>query len=352
VLAAVLLAFAGCENTDPEPPFTADAAEAHHYQLPVIFHVFQDASDSGERMSAARAVAIIDGCNKYFQNKKASGSVDMNLEFIAATADPKGKPLSEGGIHRVTVSNPTMDFTAFMKDKKNIEYLWDPNEYINVMVYPFRSEANAETFTLGAAHLPYTVRPDHLDGLESTDVFLTLENLGYPHCISLNKTYINEQESVVGSFYNSLDPVSALAHELGHYLGLHHAFNEGEGDDLDLCANTDYCDDTPAYNRGEYLDFLDRYTPISGDKITLEDLRVLTLRKDCLTHEESTPNNVMDYDISWVNRFTTDQRARVRYVLARSPLVPGPKVKKGAATRSVSGPIDLPMRMMKCTKRR
>ena len=70
------------------------------------------------------------------------------------------------------------------------------------------------------------------------------------------------------------------------------------------------------------------------------------LRKNCSTGEESTPNNVMDYEISWVNRFTDNQRSRVRYVLTHSPLVPGPKVTR-TITRATTSPQEFPMRMIK-----
>lgn len=54
-----------------------------------------------------------------------------------------------------------------------------------------------------------------------------------------------------------------LAHELGHYLGLHHVFAEEKNDkgytSIDDCQDTDYCEDTPSYNILEYNKMLTQY---------------------------------------------------------------------------------------------
>ena len=55
----------------------------------------------------------------------------------------------------------------------------------------------------------------------------------------------------------------------------------------------------------------------------------------------------MDYEISYADRLTNDQRNRIRHVLTYSPLTPGPK-KGTADTRNVvEGKLDLPMVIMK-----
>lgn len=102
---------------------------------------------------------------------------------------------------------------------------------------------------------------------------------------------------------------------------------------------------TPPYNRDEYKDFLDNYIPKNGIKITFNDLPYLMERKNCMDNTQSTPNNIMDYEYSYVNRFTNEQKNRIRYVLAHSPLIPGKKV-----TRSITkttAPQEFPMRTIK-----
>lgn len=55
----------------------------------------------------------------------------------------------------------------------------------------------------------------------------------------------------------------------------------------------------------------------------------------------------MDYEICYSDRFTNDQRKRIRYVLSYSPLTPGPK-KIGASIRTaIEGVLDLPMVIVK-----
>ncbi|MDR0939587.1 MAG: zinc-dependent metalloproteinase lipoprotein [Mediterranea sp.] len=328
--------------------FSADAAQTYHYVLPVIFHVFSSSGDQSPNLTYQRAVELIDGCNRYYQNKLGSGSQDFRLTFELTTTAAPGKTITEPGIERITMtSDPTMDCDKFMSDRTNVKYLWNPNEYINIMVYPFKRDPTSDGVTLGIAYLPYVVSPASIGGLPSLQQELVLGNLTYPHCISLNKSYINEEESVEGEYYNGRDPIGTLAHEMGHYLGLHHAFGEADNGNIDLCQDTDYCDDTPAYNRNAYMNFLDSYTYINGSSLSWDDLPYLMSRTDCLTGEESTPNNVMDYYYSWQNRFTPEQEARVRYVLNYGTLVPGPKVGRSARTRAVDGPIDLPRRMMR-----
>ena len=111
--------------------------------------------------------------------------------------------------------------------------------------------------------------------------------------------------------------------------------------------DTDYCDDTPTYDREAYSNWMQSYIESKNGikNMSLSEFNKLFERKDCVTNLTSTPNNIMDYDISWVNRFTPNQQKRIRYVLMHSPLVPGPKVE--TTTRTLSGEQELPMRMIK-----
>lgn len=318
----------------------------HHYKLPVIFHVlYKDKNNETQYIRNNRVADLIVACNKYYQNLLGSNSVDMNLEFVLATKDPEGNTLPEPGVNRVQVDEPVMDCEKFMENKDNLKYLWDTDRYINIMLYTF-SNRNI----LGISHIPYTAKPDKLDGLYQLDFLPEHESLTYPHCTSINNTHIYEKPSIEGINYNSLDVVATIAHELGHYLGLFHAFNEEQDETentvTDTCEDTDYCEDTPPYNRAEYENRLENYIRDNGGQIYLENLPVLMQRLNCQDGTLSTPNNVMDYEISFVNRFTEDQRERIRYVLTHSPLVPGPKVAR-SATRAVTTPQEFPMRMMK-----
>lgn len=58
-----------------------------------------------------------------------------------------------------------------MTDKANLKYLWDTDKYINIMLYPFKQDENSEGVILGISHLPYTIKPDYLEGLNQLMVF-------------------------------------------------------------------------------------------------------------------------------------------------------------------------------------
>lgn len=313
--------------------------ETYHYKIPVIFHVlYKDKNDANQYIKEGRVNEIIAACNKLYNNSNGK-STDINLEFYLAKEDSDGNTLPEPGIDRIQVANPTFDCDEFMKDKKNLAYTWDTDKYINIFLYKFLNDD-----VLGISHLPYTAKPDKLDGLYTLDFLPVHSSLTYPHCISINSTHIYEKSSDEGKYYNSLDIVAAVAHEIGHYLGLHHAFNESEDGNRDFCEDTDYCTDTPAYNRVEYEKYLTDY--LNSKKIDYNDILILSERKDCNTLLVSTPNNIMDYDISFLNRFTAQQKERIRYVLTHSPLIPGPKIAR-SNTRIATTPQEFPMRIIK-----
>lgn len=70
----------------------------------------------------------------------------------------------------------------------------------------------------------------------------------------------------------------------------------------------------------------------------------LVKRKNCKTNQTFTSTNIMDYSVSYSDRFTNDQRSRIRHVLTYSPLIPGPKQGQTQTRSVVEGPIDLPIR--------
>ena len=83
----------------------------YHYELPVVFHVLYQ--NEQQNIKKGRIQEIITACNKYYQNRLGSNSVDMNLEFVLATENPQGVKLDEPGVHPIQVSNPVQDCGGF-----------------------------------------------------------------------------------------------------------------------------------------------------------------------------------------------------------------------------------------------
>ncbi len=313
--------------------------EEYHYELPVIFHVlYKNASDPTQYVPQSRLAEILQGVNRLYQDKLKS--VDMNLTFTLADTNETGNALSDPGVEYLhwNESYP-ISCEGFMTEEtgKYASLLWDPNRYINVMVYPF-----VEDQILGITHLPLSAKGSYLEGLQPIDItYLEKQNLRNPYSASINSTYINRMST--NRYYDSADATKNLAHELGHYLGLHHVFAEDENGYDDSCADTDYCKDTPSYNRNKYESW---YAAQLLSGVNLFDIFVRRTNEE--TGENFISTNVMDYFVSYSNQFTADQHTRIRHVLMYSPLIPGPKKTRNLRSTAPEGMIDLPFRTIKC----
>lgn len=101
---------------------------------------YKDANDPLQKVSSSRLSAILDKVNSLYKNKK--NSVDMNLTFTLATTDKNGATLPNPGVEYIQwPESYPIDCDDFMNDEsgKYVKYLWDPNSYINIMVYNFYS---------------------------------------------------------------------------------------------------------------------------------------------------------------------------------------------------------------------
>lgn len=132
-------------------------AGEYHYNLPVIFHVlYKDKNNPLQYVKQDRLAKILDTVNKLYKDK--TKSVDMNLTFTLATTDEDGKPLSTPGVEYVLWEESyPIDCDVFMNDEtgKYVKYIWEPNNYINVMVYNFKDDESTGSTTLGIAHIPF-----------------------------------------------------------------------------------------------------------------------------------------------------------------------------------------------------
>ncbi len=341
---------------------TATVDSTYEYQLPVIFHVlYQDKTDESQYISATRLKTLLTYINNMYKGGVYGESEDCKLQFVLAEYDEDGEKLSTPGVEYVYYSGEyPIDEIEFMYSEDNVKYIWDPNEYINVMLYNFK-QTDDEEVVLGVSHMPYTVSGSNaLEGLTTTSgTYIRKSQLGYPLCSSINSIYAGPMEG--GGYYQSSryqnpnsssytlissDIVVTMSHELGHYLGLFHAFTDSEDDDdggsiiaaADSCADTDYCEDTPSYNRSDYVNYLSSYL----NSLTSSDLDVYTLlRRQSCEGEEYYSANIMDYAYTLGYKISSDQKARIRNVLMYSPLIPGPKLNGVNKTRAAQEDSDM-----------
>ena len=163
-----------------------------HYQLPVIFHVlYQNENDINQYIKEDHLKDVLVRANHFYQSEKCG--IDINLEFVLATKDKNGTTLPEPGVERVPFNELPIDCEKFMRDNtgKYTSLLWEPNEYINIMVYPF-----TDSQILGISTFPYSLKDFFLEGTQQVSAsWITLENLSFPYCISINSSYIYEQST-------------------------------------------------------------------------------------------------------------------------------------------------------------
>ena len=317
---------------------TTTSAEEYHYTLPVVFHVLYENSDNPlEYADPSRLYTILEAVNRLYGDRN-DGEIDLNVSFVPAEIGPDGKALDTPGVEyiRWPWSYP-ISCTDFMSEStgRYTDYIWDPNLYVNIMLYTFE-QTDGESDILGISHMPYSVQgTDAPEGLNEVGrTFLQKSNLLYPYSVSINNRYLYASSA-------SDNIISTLAHELGHYLGLYHVFAESEDGEQNLCIDSDYCTDTPTYNRTEYMLWV--LTTAQDASFAVQAQRV-----NCQSGESYTSRNIMDYAYGYTDSFTSQQRERVRYVLSHSPLIPGPKVYTTAGVRTAGeGKLQLPIRTMK-----
>jgi len=345
--------------------------DTYRYQLPVIFHVFcMQGSDTKDILTPERINFILKNVNdlwkglyKSYDNHNNDIDVDFVLATDATETDKSGNTvyvrLKHPGIDYIDWTGDSIDVEKFMNDNSNnpvyMEHLWDPNHYINIMIFPYKNATTDGSTILGISDLPYTTNDSHkLEGLIAPKLVpKDKSNLKFVYCSSINAIFANSRfdsnrYTTVNGFNSSNVDISAtLAHELGHYLGLHHVFTEDkDGNILNSCDDTDYCEDTPSYNKKEYDTWLSHYILTSPHYY----LNEMDIRHNC-AGDTFHASNFMDYSVCTSDFFSKDQRDRIRHVLYYSPLIPGPK--KAASSRAIETRaeenqiLDLPVMIRK-----
>ena len=345
---------------------TAEIDSNYEYELPVIFYVlYKDQSDATQYIPAARLKNLLQYVNEIYQGGVYGESENLHLKFVLAEKDEKGKKLGTPGVEYVKYDGDyPIDVSVFMSDNTgaNVKYIWDPNQYINMMMFNFKSASSNEV-TLGISHMPHTV-DNRVEGLDNVKTqYIAKSQLKYPLCSSINSTYAAQasgggyfqsdrytDDNHVAHTLSTADVVVTMAHELGHYLGLYHAFTEEKKDGsfqpVDSCGDTDYCKDTPSYNRIDYNNYLETLNFEQNDPSITKKM----LSRNSCDGKTFESDNIMDYSLTMGFQITADQKKRIRNVLYYSPLIPGPKKNNiNTRTRATDGsqPLDLKFTIIK-----
>ncbi|MEM7039857.1 MAG: zinc metalloprotease, partial [Bacteroidota bacterium] len=179
--------------------------------IPVVVHVIQTSDQV--LVTDARIQSQIDVLNEDFRLLNADTSnipaehrpvaADTEIEFCLATIDPDGCPTN--GIVRIvsaSLANHDMDDAAQLKGLSQ----WDPYSYLNIWV-----PVNIQGGTLG-----YATFPINLNFAPSQDGVVVASQ------------YFGRGAGVPPSAFNL---GRTTTHEVGHWLGLFHTFQNG-------CAGT------------------------------------------------------------------------------------------------------------------
>jgi PKD repeat protein len=199
---------------------------ATKFIIPVVFHVIH--TNGPENITQAQIEDQIRVLNEDFSFKNTNRTsirsqftgvtADCEIEFRLARIDPQGN--CTNGINRV-YSPLHVDARDNVKSISGAR--WDNRKYLNIWtVSSIKDQSGSGGITLGYAYLPYAVAG----------------GLGNMDGIVMRADYVGTIGTAVVSGAGR-----TLTHEVGHYLGLLHTFEDG-------CSGTgasagDRCADTP-----------------------------------------------------------------------------------------------------------
>lgn len=248
-------------------------------EFQVVFHVFSNVFNPSqsqiESQISSANLAFGGGIRTSF--RKNMNAVDAGFRFKVADRNPDGGLMETKGVNRVFTDKIFQDAQDQELLQLKFNSLWDPTQYINVFVEDLISIEAA-----GYAYLPFLTSPV-VGGL--FPILAPETELFYPIMIALDFRLFN------GQYRDD----NVLAHELGHYLGLYHTFQD--------CQTGDYCNDTPAHTLPS-----NAATRFSNNRINCASQPYIS-------------TNFMDY-ISSVDNFTFDQKERMVKVYENALFMP------------------------------
>ncbi len=261
------------EQTNTIPLFKTGAI----YFIPVVFHIIHQSGT--ENISQAQIMDELRILNEDYRKlgRDASDSLstnplaaDMQIEFRLAQYDPNGK--KSDGINRIA---STLTVNAD-NSVKSLSY-WDSNRYLNIwVVNSINNTAAGQLGTvLGYAQFPW----DRVSYPTTDGIIVRADQIG---TVGIGQT------SQAGR---------TLTHEIGHWLGLYHPFQDGcvGGTSSNCSTQGDKVCDTP---------------PVSSPSFGCP-----TNQNSCSNDSPNLPDLVKDYmdyaDGTCMNLYTYGQKNRV-----------------------------------------
>ncbi|MGL4629893.1 MAG: M43 family zinc metalloprotease [Leadbetterella sp.] len=199
-------------------------------EIPIVFHILHDGTQIGvgKNIVASRISQQLSILNRNYANAK--------IQFRLATKDVNDVQMKEPGINRIRLPySPAYSIFDYQKDPNIKQLIWDPNNYLNIVLVDVVSYFSGGAFSPFPSAPPRSKLTTFTKGPQSDDANDYPDN----RCIIMNyKTIRGDMDEYL---WNEFD----LPHEIGHYFGLLHIFG------YKCIEDADWCDDTYNYNQKE-----------------------------------------------------------------------------------------------------
>ncbi len=185
-----------------------------NYVLPVVVHIIHTPLNSpghGDNISnnqVLNQIAVL--------NSKMSNPLDTKIRFGLAQIDPNGTA-TNGIVRHASARFTTMEFDTDSAAAMFKAYNWDESRYINIYVVNTIVNPASPTAIVGG----FTFYPT---------------TIGYvPQGIVVRHDWFGDYGTYPNPMLNANSEGEVLLHEIGHYLGVYHPWN-------DTCSGSTYVD--------------------------------------------------------------------------------------------------------------
>ncbi|MFN8310470.1 MAG: T9SS type A sorting domain-containing protein [Chitinophagales bacterium] len=275
--------------------------------IPVCFHVVSPVG-APDIVSYADLTAAIDQLNANFRGVNCSGQLngrDIQVQFCLAQRSilNQGFPPLSSGIYQIPYSRTN-----------NPGVTWHNSPYSNFDYQNSTSQINLKTINGTLTNFPH-------QSYLNIYIVTSCDPSGTVAAYGMFPGYHGQDKDgvvITSSQFGNCDIMKVLTHEVGHYLGLYHTFNQHVGDAT--CQNSDclvngdrMCDTRPHLLSG---------LPVSGcisNSCTTDNIpRILNgINVNPFTTDGNDPaENYMNYSNKACQySFTDQQRLKMRYSL-------------------------------------